>query len=370
MASLYLSFLLFALVNCIDIELNEVPDCKYNHDTRTYLCKNIYEQFPKKPQYGNYHLKCEECFIKVFSKDTFPHENYLVSFNVSESGIEYVTQNAFTNLQNLNYLYLQKNNIVNISADAFYGLRQLYELHIEHNELEELTPGFLSGFEANSIYLSNNKIKELPPNIFKGLFGIMSLYLSSNKLNVLHLDSFAYLNGIEILSLHDNNLCHIPLGMFKHLQTLRILDLSKNKFTKFAPGTFSALKNLLSLNISYNNLIEVDPAYMLPLARLTNLDVSANQLFYLDYISMHTNVPTLRYLSINDNLWSCTVLKTMVQHLKTVGIEVSEYTLGRYEVPNIHGIACTDKLINEKISFDHFMKIVNHYKDEYIVYCK
>lgn len=353
-----------------EVNFDLKPDCKYDHDTRTYYCTDIYDQFPKKPNYGNYHLKCQECFIKVFSKDTFPHENYLVSFNLSGSGIEYIAPKAFAKLGNLNYLYLQNNHIVNISADAFYGLRQIYELILDDNELEELTPGFVNGFEANSISLARNRIKEIPANVFKGIFGTMSLYLNSNKINILHLDSFAYLNGLEVLSLKNNHLCFIPLGIFKHIQTLRVLDLSQNKLKKFSPGTFSALKNLLNLNVSYNEIVEFDPSILLPLPRLLSLDVSANGLYYLDYVALHTNVPSLRYLSINDNSWSCPVLTTMVQYFKKSGIDVSEYSLGRYEVPNIFGIVCTDKIIDEKISFAHFMKIVDHFKHEYVVYCK
>lgn len=347
--------------SCYSQELTE--DCLYEHAVRTYICKNIRDVFPKK-FYGNYHLKCVHCKIPIFSNETFPYDNGLVSFNISHSDIHMITNRAFSGLGDTQYIYLQDNKLRNISEEAFYGLRQVYELHLERNMLHALVPGFLREFESINVNLSENFVEEIQDNVFQGSLGIMTLDLSANKIRTLNSESFGYLDSLEHLDLSLNYLCHLPFGVFKHLDTLKELNLAHNKLRSLTVSSFSGLTNLIKLNISNNRLAEFDAVALLPFMHISTLDLSRNSLFFLDSHAVHASAPTLSVVVIDDNLWSCTLLQNMIQSFKSVRISV-ETKLGRYDVQNIVGIACIEKEVKENISFKVFMEAVAQDTEKY-----
>ncbi|KAF2899938.1 hypothetical protein ILUMI_06245 [Ignelater luminosus] len=303
------------------------------------------------------------------SSETFPIQAELVSFNASDSGIQNITEKAFAVLPMLQYLYLQGNKISGISPEAFVNLRQLYELDLDNNQLTELTPRSFHGVESVSVSISHNRIKQIYKNTFEGVLGIMALNLSYNQIAILHTESLKGLENLEILDLQHNKLCYIPLGIFQYVQTIKDLNLSGNKIRAFSPGTFSGLKNLLSLNLAENEFSEFDASALLPLAKISNLDISNNGLYYLDAHSVHTNAPTIRTLTINDNLWSCSLLTNLVQFFKSVNIDTLENTCGRYDVTNINGVACSIEPINVKISFEKFLHDVTEQTKRNVNFC-
>lgn len=343
------------------------PECTYEHDVRTFFCKNIISTFPKK-FYGNYHLKCNSCTIPIFSQETFPYENQLVSFNASESQIQIVTERAFSNLGNVQYIYLQANKIRNVSRNAFYGLRQVYELHLEKNSLKDLSAGFLGHLEANSVVLSENRIEELKDDVFEDVLSILALDLSSNRISRLGSRSFRHLDGLEYLMLNDNAICHIPLGLFESLTALTNLNLADNRLRSVGVATFSGLRDLVKLNLSGNAIVEFDASTLLPFSHIAHLDVSRNSLFYLDPYALRLNAPTLRVLTLEGNLWSCGVLKNVLQYFKSVSTKVVN-NLYYYGVQNIIGIACTDAIITEQIDRKVYMQTVEKDTEKYLNVC-
>lgn len=362
--------LMLFLISFESLHVKGSGECEYKHDERTFLCIGIKESFPTK-YYGEFHLKCENCYIPVFSKDVFPHENSLVSFNMTGNTINNITSKAFVKFTNVQYLYLQHLGLENISADAFVGLKHVYELHLENNKIKELTPMFLNGFESNSISLSNNQLTEIKVNDFEGIIGTMSLDISNNLINKIHKDAFQYLEGLEFLSLENNKLCKLPFGLFKHLRLLKELNLSGNRLKTFGTGIFTGLRNLQHFNISRNQVAIFKPEFLLPIARLATLDISDNGIDFLNGPDLHLNVPTLRHISLNDNHWFCGVLTNLVQYFRTVNVDT--YPLdkpGKYDVTNVNGIACCETVVEEKVPFEKYMKVIEHftkkdYRDDY-----
>lgn len=355
------------LHHCATQELPPPPECSYEQDVRTYTCKNVFDAFPKQ-YYGNYHLKCAECFIPTFSATTFPYENNLISFNVSDSKVQMVTEKAFSSLGNVQYIYLIGNGLQNISAGAFDGLHLVYELHLEENRLKDLSVGFLRGLEATTVTLNENLVEEIPGDVFSGVLSILALDLSFNKIHLLHANSFEHLDALERLLLNDNKICHLPLGVFGPLQALTHLNLANNKLRALEISSLSGLTNLITLNISGNEIADFDGAALLPLSRLSHLDVSRNFLFYLDPYALRLNAPTLRVLTFEDNLWSCNVLKNIMQYFKSVSTKVAN-NFYRYDVQNVMGIACTDVIVTEKIDFEVYMKTVKKDTKKYHNVC-
>ncbi|KAL1505264.1 hypothetical protein ABEB36_004865 [Hypothenemus hampei] len=340
-------------------------ECQFFNKEHLYVCEKIIDQFPN-AYYSNYNLKCRDCQIENFKKDTFPYENLLRSFNLSNSGIRYVGPNSFEQFKKLQYLDLRANNIQNISVGAFKGLNELFELHLQNNLLTQV--GFLKGLSSNFVNLSGNLLESLPDSAFVGSVDIFGLDLSFNKIRKMHKDSFQDINELETLDLSGNSLCHLPLGLFRSLNHLRSLNLAKNKLSRFNYGSFSGLKNLNFLNLSKNKLDFFDSTILLPMMHLTKLDLSGNGIWNFDLMELSLNVPSLRVISIEDNLFSCTLLKTTLQYFKGKAIDV-ENNISRYELLNINGIACIEDYISESISLDYFLTKAKEQGEHLIQYC-
>ena len=363
--------ILFILISGILIIFGDCAEtqngCDYEHDIRTYFCKNIHDAFPN-VFYGNYHLQCVKCNIRTFTNRTFPYTNNLVSFNASESGIRAIAWRAFSSLTNIQYIYLQNNEIQEIAPDAFWGLRQVYEVHLENNHLENAVPGFLNDLEANTVLLNNNNIKTLPNSLFGGSLGFLILDLSKNFIKTVHEDAFFGLENLEVLNLENNHICHLTLGVFKHLHTLRQLNLADNKLTKFTIGTFSGLTNLNTLNLANNSVSVFDGNILIPFDHMSRLDLSGNGIYYLDANSIHVNVPTLKTLRIDDNLLSCIHLINIIQFFKKMHVQVIN-TVGRYHVQNVNGIACTEMILTHPVEFEQFLIVAKDDTKKSIQYC-
>ena len=78
------------------------------------------------------------------------------------------------------------------------------------------------------------------------------LYLSYNKLSNIPALAFGKLTGLNILSLSNNNLTSIPDSIGK-LSQLKILNLSHNNLTNI-PDSIGNLSGLKELYLGYNNL--------------------------------------------------------------------------------------------------------------------
>ncbi|XP_065159276.1 leucine-rich repeat-containing protein 15-like [Atheta coriaria] len=349
-------------IKVANLQLRPKASCDYMPENRQYDCRNIVDKFPN-VFYGNYHLKCTDCSLPVFKKEAFPHNNDLISFNMTNSDIQAIAKDAFQHLTTLQYIYLQNNALKRIDEGAFNGLRQIFELHLDHNEIKDLKHGFVNGFEANSLFLSHNLIEEVPNKVFEGIYGAMTLDLSHNKISTLHKDSFEFLKGLEYLDLQGNKLCNLPLGVFKHIRLLKDLNLSENHFKRFHLGTFSGLPNLYALNLTHNPLAVVDPAMLTSMENISVLDVTDTGIDFVDAMEIHGSAPQLKHIGLADNLWNCRVLQNIIQYLRTKQMVVMEHH--HYDVTNIKGIACTNQAITgERIPFDVFLKYVRRQTDE------
>ncbi|XP_066147005.1 phospholipase A2 inhibitor beta-like isoform X1 [Euwallacea fornicatus] len=330
-------------------------ECEYSNNERSYVCDKIVHQFPN-IYYGNYNLRCTDCEINNFTNQTFIYDNLLNMFNLTKSAVQNIGSKSFEHFKNLRYLYMQNNGLKIIAPEAFKGLTQLYELHLEDNLLSTLEPGFLAGVSSNLVNISRNLLDQLPAKAFTDVAAVLSLDLSRNYLKNLDKDTFDGIKDLEDLDLSWNTLCHLPLGVFKSLSGLKRLNLDENKFSRLQYGVFSGLKNLNFLFLARNSLKDFDSAVLLSIMHLTNLDISGNAIYNFDVNEILLNVPTLRVISFEDNIFSCTLLKNIIQFLKRKRVEI-ENNISRFELLNINGIACIeDYTIDNSISLNYFLQ--------------
>jgi len=129
------------------------------------------------------------------------------------------------------------------------ALRFLCKLNLCRNQLTSI-PSHLCTLPLEELYLANNKIHTLPPEI-GNLKGLIDLDLSCNMLSSVPVE-FGQLVSLKDLNVRHNFITHIPSELTE--TSLVRLDLSYNRIA-IIPPSYRFLKDLKHLDISNNPLV-------------------------------------------------------------------------------------------------------------------
>ncbi|EDW35147.1 GL24767 [Drosophila persimilis] len=233
-----------------------------------------------------------------------PHRfEQMERLDLSENRLECLHWALPQAMQHLKVLKMSGNLLDNnCSLINLQHMGHLQELHLDRNGFRLLPQHFLGQLnELRLLNLSQNRLAELPRNIFEGGVQLERLYLSKNRLSVLPFQLFQTARDLQMLDLSDNRLLSFPDNFFArngqlkqlHLQRnqlrslgrhslynlreLRQLDLSQNSLTSIDRKAFESLGQLLALNISGNNLTTLSSIIFQPLHALRQMDLSRNQ---------------------------------------------------------------------------------------------
>jgi len=131
---------------------------------------------------------------------------------------------------------------------AFTNLRKLY---LGGNKLNDGATEMICNFEdLDELYLCNNPITRLPPDMFK-LRKLHTLYLRYNK-KLKDVNMISTLTGLRFLALRYCGISEVPEFIYS-MKALVGLDLKRNKIANLSGG-ISNLANLSYLNIDDNPL--------------------------------------------------------------------------------------------------------------------
>ncbi|XP_010113815.1 PREDICTED: immunoglobulin superfamily containing leucine-rich repeat protein [Chlamydotis macqueenii] len=106
--------------------------------------------------------------------------------------------------------------------------------------------------EVQSLWLGYNQIGLVELGTFALLVHLKNLDLSHNKIADFPWQDLRNLSGLQILKMNNNRLSGLPRDAFRSLKDLRSLWLNDNELTTLAEGTFDNLPSLSQLQI-FNN---------------------------------------------------------------------------------------------------------------------
>ena len=167
-------------------------------------------------------------------------------------------EEAFSDFNNLELLWLHSNKLEVILNGTFDNLVNLNALYLWNNRITSLRDGVFSQLsQLQKLYLHENYLTELNANLFKGLEQLKVLYVNNNKLKALDSKVFQELQNMYFLALDHNRIKQLPSEQFQGLSSLEILLLGNNTLDKLGDNIFCGCKSLSSVDLRYNSLKRV-----------------------------------------------------------------------------------------------------------------
>ncbi|CAH0399874.1 unnamed protein product [Chilo suppressalis] len=206
-------------------------------------------------------------------------------------------------LRRLTQLFLQNNKISELPGDVFNDLLSLKVVNLSDNAINYLPEGlFYNTREIREIYMQNNELEALPKRIFNRLEQLLVLDLSANKLRSDHIEdeTFGGLIRLIVLDLSHNTLSRVTRNMFKDLFFLQILNLNNNTIGSIEDNAFSPLFNLHTLNLGQNKLHVIEDHVFNGLFILNKLNLNNNVISYISE-NAFKNCSDLKELDLSSN---------------------------------------------------------------------
>ncbi|KAJ6242501.1 hypothetical protein M0813_22645 [Anaeramoeba flamelloides] len=173
-------------------------------------------------------------------------------------------------------LDLGQNKLKQIPDDLFLLTPRIVRLFLHENKLKKLPTSFRYLDRVITLFAQTNQIQAIPKEINQ-LSNLLELNLMNNLIKKVPVELYSCKRLIK-LNLSNNLLTDLPKGMYK-LYSLDTLNLSANKFTKF-PSIVITLQRLRILSIGSNE-IKAIPDIVNELKFLKELNASCNKLYFI-----------------------------------------------------------------------------------------
>ncbi|XP_076250323.1 uncharacterized protein LOC143190107 [Rhynchophorus ferrugineus] len=280
--------------------------------------------------------------------------------NLSYNSISSIFPHSFTGLSELNNLNISHNKIVYIDGSAFSTVLKLKYLDLSHNSINTLGES-LNNNNLLHLDLSYNQFEEFPFNRNNSVKpsrpkSLESLNIGHNLIKNLSSENLKNMTSLGVLNLSNNNLTFLPRALFISSFNLKQLDISSNRIFSISLGLFSSLQQLEFLDLSNNNM-SLNLNAILLLRKLKILKLNGNNVRNFNIRLLSASLIYLEEFSLNDDMFSCKDLVTVLLELTAKNISVIHGN--NTETDNILGISCFDTpdANNEVISVDRDNKV-------------
>uniref|UniRef100_A0A0N5AKM4 LRRCT domain-containing protein n=1 Tax=Syphacia muris TaxID=451379 RepID=A0A0N5AKM4_9BILA len=178
------------------------------------------------------------------------HRN-LTLLNVSNSGITEFDNETFQGLPALRWFYLNDNSLEKVGVDPFRWNLRITRLDLSRAFSEKISVAekqiILGNMFASTnnhfltlrdLFLNDNNLMVISPNLFCKVEGLVQLHLSGNQLVQFTFDDNC-LSTLQMLDLSNNNIASPSVNIWNNIQSLQDIDISRNplhcdcKFTSF-----------------------------------------------------------------------------------------------------------------------------------------
>jgi len=258
-----------------------------------------------------------------------PHFNITNGTNwwvdLSNNSISYIQSQAFANLKGMNYLRLKDNKIESIADNALEGSENtLHSIFMSNNKIRTLPPVIAKMRVLSSLGVDGNPLQSYDPNVLKAIgptlhyftFGspemtlwpsavqylrnLTSLTIRNSPVPTLPSYAFLGLQKVEIFDIENCMLTSIPTSLYM-MSSLQILSLDSDPYMPLSgiPGeAFNGMSSLSSITIR-NQSYETLPNIFHDAISMNSIDVSMTPITYIPASLIPDDTP-MTDLSLND----------------------------------------------------------------------
>ncbi|XP_047504987.1 chaoptin-like [Pieris napi] len=302
----------------------------------------------------------------------------LSRLNMSHNSIAQIQDTIFSDFGHLQYLDLSYNNLDVLNTVTFEGLKNLLYLNLEHNKITKIGLSLFRCTQLQYLYLNNNEIKTLLHKDFNKLLQLKELYLSHNAITFIENTTFDNTGQLSIIDLNHNelktleqnlfidtalteidlsanNLQSLPKYIFKD-KNITYFDLRENNLeNELSKGVFEGLSGIFNLDLSYQSIASLQDFAFYGLKKLEILTLNNNVIRSISEKSFHS-LDTLQRLDLSNN--QITALNFDINGL--VNLEHFSITSNVINSVSQFFFKGTEKLINLDISYNNISNIIPH----------
>lgn len=216
--------------------------------------------------------------METLDADMFDGLDQLSELKLHYNLIASLPPQVFWSLGKMNTLTLSRNRLQTIPERSFYHMPKMKQLTLYSNPLSSL-PDQLMGHmpDLKGFYLYDTNLVTLPANLFANMSGMINLNIHLNeKLSELPSDLFCCLPNLHKLSLKSNNLVQLHPQLFSRLPTLSLLYLGDNKLQVLPEDIFRGLRNVSTIDLQNNRLDTLPGEIFASNLALKSLNLSGN----------------------------------------------------------------------------------------------
>ena len=207
---------------------------------------------------------CRGCKLKTY-KDSVGHQQFeevRCLHNVWRKTIPPCVLQEAKKRETTNSIKISDCFLTSLPPRAFVGLTRILNLHIAANPLFKIDHGdvFVGLENLRWLHLHKNYLLEIHPDAFSGLKNLVQLTLEQNKLPGLQRSWLASLPSLRYLLFHKNRVSNLEKNFFSHNPLLREIDLSWNKLTTLPDRVFAGLPKLTMLQLGANRIVRLPPS--------------------------------------------------------------------------------------------------------------
>ncbi|QIP15411.1 leucine-rich repeat domain-containing protein [Spirosoma aureum] len=201
--------------------------------------------------------------LEAAEKTTRPDTVKMLAFNQLDLGAVPEIVYRFPKLEELD---LSKNALHELPARLTADIPTLKRLSLLYNVIPDDSVFITRNKHLQALNLQGNRLTQVPTSIRKNR-RLESLWLGNNKLKELDGKTLRRLHQLNDLNLYNAGLTQLPktIGKLKHV---RVMDLYYNKLTEL-PRQIGRMKRLEQLAVAHNDLKELPPS----LTKLRRLQV-------------------------------------------------------------------------------------------------
>lgn len=166
-------------------------------------------------------------------------------------------------------------------------------LDLSFNQIRILHNEFFPDVNVNllmSIYLNDNVIIDLEPEVFKPLEALRHLHLQNNLIKSLHPSIFQTNTNLTTLDISGNQLMEINSNIFEKNYVLSWVDMTRNKLSVsyVHPAIFSSSLNTVDIDICKKPTYFINSFENVPY--LKQLKLKESEVFTVKNLTSHQNI--------------------------------------------------------------------------------